>query len=220
MQNHSNIQGGLITMSDTPTITLERNSTVEERQIALRHIYAQVLERQPYESERKLLASHEKGFLSGKLGVRHFLQALGNSSIYLDCFFYSRSNLKFLEGCFKHFLGRAPLDKREMEVYVNILMKHGVSKVISEMTGSEEYRKAFGIFTVPHARFMKLSTYMLEFGLTRRAEDAEPKHSMTLEDEAEELVKALQGEENARRIIRNLPPRERTSMRYATKSVR
>lgn len=214
-------------MNDTQIITLEKKSTPEERQIALRQIYAQVLERQPYESERKVLASQEKDFLSGKLGIRHFLQALGNSSVYLNQFLYNRHNLKFIEGCFKHFLGRAPKDRYEVEVYANILMKQGASKVISELTGSEEYRKTFGLFTVPHARFMKLSTYMYELGLAPKAESAtdnsimpEADNLMTLEAEAEELVKALQDEENARRVVKNMPPGQRAQMRNAARAGR
>lgn len=206
-------------MNDTRIITLARNSTPEERQIALRQIYSQVLERQPYESERKMLASQEKDFLSGKLGIRHFLQALGNSSVYLDIFLYSRHNLKFIESCFKHFLGRAPMNRAEFEMYADILMKHGVSKVISGMTGSEEYRKTFGQFTVPHARFVKLSTYINELGLAPKAEP-EADNAMTLEAEAEELVKALQNEESARRLVKNMPPSQRAQMRYAANSVR
>jgi hypothetical protein len=214
-------------MNDARIVTLEKNSTAEERQVALRQIYAQVLERQPYESEREMMSGHEKSFLSGRLGIRHFLQALGSSSIYLDRFFYNGSNLKFIEGCFKHFLGRAPKDRYEVEVYMDILMKHGAAKVISEMTGSEEYRTTFGQFTVPHARFMKLSTYMYELGLARKAEPKaensmllEADYLMTLEAEAEELVKALQNEENARRFVKNIPPNQRSQMRQAARAGR
>jgi hypothetical protein len=213
------------TMNDTRIVTLEKTSTQEARQVALRQIYAQVLERQPYESERKTLASHEKDFLSGRLGIRHFLQALGNSSVYLDQFLYNSSNLKFIESCFKHFLGRAPKDRYEVEIYANILMKQGASKVISELTGSEEYRKTFGLFTVPHARFMKLSTYMYELGLAHHkmepeVDELEVDNLMTLEAEAEELVKALQNEETTRRVIKNMPPNQRTQMRHAARAGR
>jgi len=136
-------------------IVLNRKSSSEERQVALQHIYAQVLERQPYAFERKQLQSQEKDFLSGKLGVRHFLRELGCSRIYLDSFYANCSNLKFLELCFKHFLGRALIDETEVEHHVRILMKHGVSAIIAEIIGSEEYSKAFGCFTIPYARTLK-----------------------------------------------------------------
>jgi phycoerythrin-associated linker protein len=139
---------------DRPT-TLSRSSTAEEREFALRQIYTQVLERQPHSSERSILAKAEKDFLSGKLGVRHFLKELTTSSLYLDSFYYGCSNLKFLEWCIKHLLGRAPIDQEEIRTYSDILIRHGIAAIIGEILGSEEYRTAFGGFTVPYARAMR-----------------------------------------------------------------
>lgn len=134
------------------SITVNRHSSVEERRAALYQIYHQVLERQPYEYERKLLSKVEKDFLSDKIGVRRFLKELGHSEIYLNSFYFKASNLKFLEWCLKHFMGRAPIDQAEIQLYCNILMKKGVQAVITAILDSEEYRKVFGCFTVPYAR--------------------------------------------------------------------
>lgn len=131
-------------------ITVSRSSTEEERQEALYQIYAQVLERQPYSFEHKLLAKAEQDFLRDKIGVRRFLKILGQSEVYLNEFYRNSSNMKFLELCFKHFMGRAPRDREEMQHYCDILMRNGVNKLITEMIDSEEYRKHFGCFTVPH----------------------------------------------------------------------
>lgn len=133
-------------------IVVDRHSTPEERQVALRSIYYQVLERQPYEFERKQLAKAEKDFLSDKIGVRRFLKDLGHSQVYLDSFYHNSSNMKFLELCFKHFLGRAPLGRDEIQVYCEILMHKGVAQLITALLDSEEYRKVFGCFTVPYPR--------------------------------------------------------------------
>ncbi|KGF72551.1 phycobilisome Linker polypeptide [Neosynechococcus sphagnicola sy1] len=136
----------------TKSMTVSRRSTLEERQAALYQIYQQVLERQPYHSERRVLAQVEADFLKDKIGVRRFLKELGHSEVYLNAFYHRGSNLKFLEWCFKHFMGRAPLDQQEMQAYCNILMHQGVGKVITSILDSEEYRKVFGCFTVPYAR--------------------------------------------------------------------
>jgi phycoerythrin-associated linker protein len=135
-------------------ITIDRKSGTEEREVALRQIYNQVLERQPYESERRLLAKQEKDFLKGKLGVRHFVRELAASSLYLDNFYFNTSTPKFIEFCFKHFLGRAPANHEEMQSYAIIFAQRGTDGVIHAMLGSDEYAKAFGCFTVPHARQM------------------------------------------------------------------
>jgi len=133
-------------------IVVNRYSTPEERQTALRQIYFQVLERQPYAYEHKHLARAEKDFLTDKIGVRRFLKELGHSQVYLDSFYHNSSNMKFLELCFKHFLGRAPIDQEEIKVYCNILMHKGVAQLITALLDSEEYRKTFGCFTVPYPR--------------------------------------------------------------------
>jgi hypothetical protein len=135
----------------TPT-TVSPRATQEERQLALTQIYYQVLERQPYEFERKKLAKLEKDFLRDKIGVRRFLKEFGCSDIYLESFYSPSSNVKFLEVCFKHFLGRAIASHEEMRHYDRILTTLGVAKAIHAMLDSEEYRKNFGCFTVPYQR--------------------------------------------------------------------
>jgi hypothetical protein len=130
--------------------TVSRKSSREERESALRQIYQQVLERQPYAIERKTLEKLEKDFLNDKIGVRRFIKELAHSEVYLNAFYYNFSNMKFLELCFKHFLGRAPLDQSEIRTYCNIMMTEGVARMITTMLDSEEYRKVFGCFTVPY----------------------------------------------------------------------
>ncbi len=138
---------------DTYTpITIDRKATEAERQAGLHQIYAQVLERQPYEYERKEIAKHEKDFLKGKLGVRHFIGELVMSPVYLNSFYRNCSNMKFVEWSIKHLLGRALQGHEEVAKYTDLLMGDGVAAFFHEILGSEEYRKAFGSFTIPYAR--------------------------------------------------------------------
>jgi hypothetical protein len=131
-------------------ITVNRKSSLEERQSALQQIYYQTLERQPYDYERESLAKAEKDFLTDKIGVKRFLKELGHSEVYLNAFYYTFSNPKFIELCFKHFLGRAILEAEEMRLYCDLLIREGATTLISSILDSEEYRKAFGCFTVPY----------------------------------------------------------------------
>lgn len=139
-------------MDGIKIVTVSRKSSLEERKAALYQIYRQVLERQPYGYEHQMLAKAEKEFLTDKIGVRRFLKVLGHSEVYLDTFYHKASNLKFLEWCFKHFMGRAPIDQDEIRFYCNILMKKGAKAVVTAILDSEEYRKIFGCFTVPYPR--------------------------------------------------------------------
>lgn len=142
-------------MLHTNEITVSRKSSLEERKAALYQIYSQILERQPYGFERKILANAEKDFLNDKIGVKRMLKLLGHSEVYLKEFYENSSNLKFLELCFKHFMGRAPRDREEMQDYSDILMRKGVKALVTAMVDSEEYRKQFGCFTVPHPAQME-----------------------------------------------------------------
>ncbi len=139
-------------MNDFQPITVSRQSSREERQAALYQIYRQILERQPYAYEHKQLAKAEKDFLTDKIGVRRFLKELGHSEVYLNSFYVNSSNMKFLELCFKHFLGRAPKNNGEIQFYCDILIHKGVAQMITTILDSEEYRKVFGCFTVPYPR--------------------------------------------------------------------
>jgi hypothetical protein len=61
-----------------------------------------------------------------------------------------------VELSFKHFLARAPINHEEIGTYMAILIEHGMSVFVTEILGSEEYRKAFGCFTVPYPRSVKV----------------------------------------------------------------
>ncbi|WP_232731596.1 phycobilisome rod-core linker polypeptide [Kamptonema formosum] len=133
-------------------VTTNHDASSEERAFILRQIYCQVLERQPYDFERLQLGDLEKAFLKGKIGIRHFLKNLAVSQLYLRTFYEQSSNVKFIENSFKHFLGRAPHDEVEIRACDERLVRQGVGAFVSELIDSEEYRKAFGCFTVPYWR--------------------------------------------------------------------
>ncbi|HIK26712.1 MAG: phycobilisome rod-core linker polypeptide [Oscillatoriaceae bacterium SKW80] len=133
-------------------ITTHHNASPEERKQILLQIYRQVLERVPYIAERRQIANLENEFIKGKIGIRHFLKRLAVTPLYLQSFYERSSNVKFIENAIKHFLGRAPHDEAEIRFYDNLLVRRGVGAMVSEMIDSEEYRKAFGCFTVPYWR--------------------------------------------------------------------
>jgi hypothetical protein len=136
----------------TQPLTVNHCSSLQDREIALHQIYQQILERQPYAGERTLLAHIERDFLTNKIGVKRFVKEFGQSALYLNTFYYTTSNLKFLELCFKHFLGRAPQHHAEIRVHFDRLIHKGVRQLILDLVDSEEYLKAFGCFTVPYPR--------------------------------------------------------------------
>lgn len=132
--------------------TANQQASTEERSLLLKQIYQQILERQPYTAERRPLAELETSFIKGKIGIRHFIKTLAICPLYLDLFYQNSSNLKFIENAFKHFLGRSPQNEEEIRANTQLLLRQGVGTMISALVDSEEYRQAFGSFTVPHWR--------------------------------------------------------------------
>ena len=116
---------------DFTPVTVNRQSKLDEQELAFHQIYQQVLERQPFESERQQLAKEEKDFLCNKIGVRRFLKAVASSDLYLETFYYLHSNYHFLDTCFKHFIGRAPINQEELRHYDSTLTVKGVNSVIT-----------------------------------------------------------------------------------------
>lgn len=139
-------------LSYRPVKTNQQTSTPADRALVLKQIYQQILERQPYVSERRQLADLEQNFINGKIGIRHFLKTLAISPLYLEQFYEHSSNVKFIENAFKHFLGRQPQNEEEIRYCDNLLLREGVGAMISSLVDSEEYRKAFGCSTVPYWR--------------------------------------------------------------------
>ncbi|HLO50463.1 MAG TPA: phycobilisome rod-core linker polypeptide [Kamptonema sp.] len=133
-------------------VTVNQQASSEERSLLIKQIYQQILERQPYLAERRQLSDLETSFIKGKIGIRHFLKTLAISPLYLKHFYENSSNLKFIENAFKHFLGRSPQNEEEIRASDRLLLRQGVGAMISALVDSEEYRNAFGSFTVPHWR--------------------------------------------------------------------
>ena len=77
----------------------------------------------------------------------------------------------------KHFLGRAPVNQKEIQKYNKILASQGLKAFISAMINSMEYIQVFGEDTVPFRRFPTLpaanfpNTEKLYNRLTKQSDD-------------------------------------------------
>jgi phycobilisome core-membrane linker protein len=119
--------------------------------------YRQIFERDldPYIVQAQFTA------LASKLGnqeinVKEFIEGLGCSELYIKEFYTPYPNTKVIELGTKHFLGRAPLNQREIQKYNKILAAQGIRAFIGAMVNSMEYIQVFGGDTVPYRRFPTL----------------------------------------------------------------
>ena len=119
--------------------------------------YRQIFERDidPYVVQTQF-TSLESRLGNGEINVKEFIEGLGCSELYIKEFYAPYPNTKVIELGTKHFLGRAPMNQREIQKYNQILSSQGIRAFIGAMVNSMEYSQIFGEDTVPYRRFPTL----------------------------------------------------------------
>ncbi|MBX2862273.1 MAG: phycobilisome rod-core linker polypeptide [Leptolyngbyaceae cyanobacterium MAG.088] len=130
-------------------VKLYAGAANEDKEILIRAAYKQVFGNvHLMESQRMLTA--ESQFKDGNLNVKEFVRALAKSDAYRSLFFESCSNVRAVELNFKHLLGRAPDDFKEVSQHLGILAEGGLGAEIDSYFDSPEYDESFGTDTVPY----------------------------------------------------------------------
>ncbi len=126
-------------------------------QTTIRAAYRQIFERdlEPYIIQAEFTVLESK-LSNGEITVKEFIEGLGNSDLYMKEFYAPYPNTKVIELGTKHFLGRAPLNQKEIQKYNQILATQGLKAFIGAMVNSMEYIQLFGEDTVPYRRFPTL----------------------------------------------------------------
>lgn len=124
---------------------------------AIRAAYRQIFERDldPYIINAEFTALESK-LSNREITVKEFIEGLGCSDLYQKEFYAPYPNTKVIELGTKHFLGRAPLNQKEIQKYNQILATQGLKAFIGAMVNSLEYLQLFGEDTVPYRRFPTL----------------------------------------------------------------
>jgi phycobilisome core-membrane linker protein len=126
-------------------------------QNAIRAAYRQIFERDlnPFIIQTEFSALESK-LSNGEITVKEFIESLGCSDLYIKEFYAPYPNTKVIELGTKHFLGRAPLNQKEIQKYNQILATQGIRAFVGSMVSSMEYLQFFGEDTVPYRRFPTL----------------------------------------------------------------
>ena len=119
--------------------------------------YRQIFERgiNPYVIQTQF-AVLESRLGNGEINLKEFIEGIGCSELYLKEFYTPYPNTKAIELGTKHFLGRAPVNQKEIQKYNQILASQGLKAFIGAMVNSMEYAQVFGEDTVPYRRFPTL----------------------------------------------------------------
>ncbi|WP_218080833.1 phycobilisome rod-core linker polypeptide [Anthocerotibacter panamensis] len=134
-----------------PAFKMSRTLTSAEKERVVRAAYRQVFERDilAYGQSISYLDSKVK---NGEISVKEFIRLLGKSELYRKQFFEPFINSRVLELAFKHFLGRAPESRTEVQNYYSIVAAQGLGGLVDALVDGEEYGRIFGEDTVPFIR--------------------------------------------------------------------
>lgn len=138
------------------------NLSVEEKERVVRAAYRQVFERD-LKAYGLSVGVAESKVKNGEISVREFVRRLGKSELYRKEFYTPYINSRVLELAFKHFLGRAPESRKEVQDYFSIVSSPvvrgqssipsgGLYALIDALVDSDEYQRVFGEDTVPFLR--------------------------------------------------------------------
>ncbi|BAY93812.1 MULTISPECIES: phycobilisome linker polypeptide [unclassified Tolypothrix] len=142
---------GVRPFADSDKVELRFVKTAEEVRSVIWSAYRQVLGNEHlFESER--LSSAESLLQQAQISVRDFVRAIAQSELYRQKFFYSNSQVRFIELNYKHLLGRAPYDESEIAYHVDIYTSQGYEAEINSYIDSVEYQQNFGDSIVPYYR--------------------------------------------------------------------
>ncbi|MBL1210884.1 phycobilisome rod-core linker polypeptide [Geminocystis sp. GBBB08] len=156
VQNRVN-QGVTVQREQTKVFKLTNNADKVAVKNVIRAAYRQIFERdvEPYVINANFTKLESK-LSNGEISVKEFIEGIGSSDLYLKEFYAPFPNTKVIELGTKHFLGRAPVNQKEIQYYNRILASEGIRAFISALVGSMEYAQVFGEDTVPYRRFPTL----------------------------------------------------------------
>jgi phycobilisome core-membrane linker protein len=150
-------QGVSAKRDQTKAFKLLTNADKVAVQNTVRAAYRQIFERdlEPFIIQAEFTALESK-LSNAEITVKGFIEGLGRSDLYIKEFYAPFPNTKVIELGTKHFLGRAPLNQKEIQKYNQILATQGIGAFIGAMVNSMEYLHLFGEDTVPYRRYPTL----------------------------------------------------------------
>lgn len=123
-----------------------------EKNDVVKAAYRQIFERDITRAYSLGISDLESKVKNCEISMREFVRRVGKSPLYRDQFFTPFINSRALELAFKHFLGRAPESREEVQKYFVIVTNGGLSALVDALVDSTEYSDYFGEETVPYQR--------------------------------------------------------------------
>ena len=135
-----------------PKFVMKPGLSAREKQDVVKAAYRQVFERDITRAYSLGLSDLESKVKNGDISMKEFIRRLGKSPLYRKNFFEPFINSRALELAFRHFLGRGPSSREEVQKYFSIVSGGGLAALVDALVDSQEYSDYFGEETVPYIR--------------------------------------------------------------------
>lgn len=135
-----------------PKFVMKPGLSASEKNATVKAAYRQVFERDITRAYSLGISDLESKVKNGDISMKEFIRRLGKSPLYRKNFFEPYINSRALELAFRHFLGRGPSSREEVQDYFAIVSKGGLPALVDALVDSKEYSDYFGEETVPYLR--------------------------------------------------------------------
>ena len=135
-----------------PKFVMKPGLSSSEKQEVVKAAYRQIFERDITRAYSQSISYLESQVKRGDISMKEFVRRLGKSPLYRKQFFEPFINSRALELAFRHFLGRGPSSREEVQDYFSIVSKGGLPALVDALVDSKEYSDYFGEETVPYLR--------------------------------------------------------------------
>jgi phycobilisome core-membrane linker protein len=135
-----------------PKYAMKPGLSASEKNDVVKAAYRQVFERDITRAYSLNISYLESQVKNGDISMKEFVRRLGKSPLYRKNFYEPYINSRALELAFRHFLGRGPSSREEVQKYFSIVSSGGLPALIDALVDSQEYSDYFGEETVPYLR--------------------------------------------------------------------
>ncbi|MUL37947.1 photosystem I reaction center subunit X [Gloeocapsopsis sp. AAB1 = 1H9] len=126
--------------------------SASEKQEVVKAAYRQVFERDITRAYSQSISYLESQVKNGDISMKEFIRRIGKSPLYRKQFYEPFINSRAVELAFRHFLGRGPSSREELQEYFSIISQGGLPALVDALVDSREYSDYFGEETVPYIR--------------------------------------------------------------------
>ncbi|MBD2013290.1 phycobilisome rod-core linker polypeptide [Microcoleus sp. FACHB-53] len=135
-----------------PKFVMKPGLSASEKIEVVKAAYRQVFERDITRAYSQSISNLESQVRNGDISMKEFIRRLGKSPLYQKQFYQPFINSRALELAFRHFLGRGPSSREEVQQYFAIVSNGGLAALVDALINSQEYSDYFGEETVPYLR--------------------------------------------------------------------